>query len=70
MDYLKCMLVFKCLNNLAPPYLLDEFSRSRDFHSYNTRHRDLLRPPLAKQQNIRAPLGSVVLRSGIPYRWT
>ena len=47
-DYLKCMLVFKCLNNLAPPYLLNEFSYSRDFHSYNTRHRDLLRPPLAK----------------------
>ena len=47
-DYLKCMLVFKCLNNLAPPYLLNEFSHSRDFHSYNTRHRDLLRPPLAK----------------------
>ena len=47
-DCLKCMLVFKCLNNLAPPYLLNEFSHSRDFHSYNTRHRDLLRPPLAK----------------------
>ena len=27
-DYLKCMLVFKCLNNLAPPYLLNEFSHS------------------------------------------
>ena len=47
-DYLKCMLVFKCLNNLAPPYLLNEFNHSRDFHSYNTRHRDLLRTPLAK----------------------
>ena len=47
-DYLKCMLVFKCLNNLAPSYLLNEFSHSQDFHSYNTRHRGLLRPPLAK----------------------
>ena len=47
-DYLKCMLVFKCLNNLAPPYLLNEFSHSRDFHSYNTRHRGLLRLPLAR----------------------
>ena len=46
--YLKRMLVFKCLNNLAPPYLLNEFSHSRDFHSYNTHHRDLLHPPLAK----------------------
>ena len=47
-DYLKRTLVFKCLNNLAPPYLLNKFSHSRDFHSYNIRHRDLLRPPLAK----------------------
>ena len=47
-DYLKCMLVFKCLHNLAPPYLLKEFHHSREFHDYNTRHRDLLRPPFAK----------------------
>ena len=36
------------LHGLAPAYLLNEFSRSRDFHSYNTRHRDLLRLPLAR----------------------
>ena len=47
-DYLKCMLVFKCIHGLAPPYLLNEFSRSREYHSYNTRHRDLLRLPLAR----------------------
>ena len=45
-DYLKCMLVFKSLHGLAPAYLLNEFSYSRDFHSYNTRYRDLLRLPL------------------------
>jgi len=47
-DYLKCMLVFKCIHGLAPPYLLNECSCSREYHSYNTRHRDLLRLPLAR----------------------
>ena len=51
-DYLKCMLVFKCIHGLAPPYLLNEFSRSREYHSYtrsyNTRHRDLFRLPQAR----------------------
>ena len=32
----------------APAHLFNEFSHSRDFHSYNTRHRDLLRLPLAR----------------------
>ena len=35
------------LHGLAPAYLLNEFSDARDFHSYNTRHRDLLRLRLA-----------------------
>ena len=47
-DYLKSMLVFKSLHGLAPAYLIAEFSHSRDFHSYNTCHRDLLRLPLAR----------------------
>ena len=47
-DYLKCMLVFKSLDGLAPAYLLNEFSHARDFYSYNTRHRDLLRLLLAR----------------------
>ena len=36
------------LHGLAPAYLLNEFSHSRDFHSYNKRHRDLLRLLLAR----------------------
>ena len=40
--------VFKCLNGLAPVYLLNQFSFSWDYHSYKTRHRDLIRMPLAK----------------------
>ena len=40
--------VFKCLNGLAPVYLLNQFSFSRDYHSYNTRHKDLIRMPQPK----------------------
>ena len=52
-DYLKCMLVFKGLHGMAPAYLLKEFSHTRDIHSYNTRHRDLLSLPLARTTNYR-----------------
>ena len=64
-DYLKCMLVFKCLHNLAPPYML--FHHSREFHDYNTRHRDLLRPPFAKTSKAtftRDQSGTVPNRTG------
>ena len=54
LDYLKSMLVFKSLHGLAPAYLIDEFSHSPDSHSYNTRHRDLLRLPLARTTKYRA----------------
>ena len=40
--------MFKCLNGLAPAYLLHDFHYSCDFHTYNTRNKDLLRLPLAK----------------------
>lgn len=39
---------YKFLNNIAPGYLLDKFHHSGDFHTYNTRGRDLLRPPAAR----------------------
>ena len=47
-EYLKCVLVFKCLHSMAPSYLISEFKHAHEIHSYNTRHHDLLRPPLAK----------------------
>ena len=47
-DYLKCVLVYKSLDGLSPAYLLTEFKHAHQFHTYNTRHRDLLRLPLAK----------------------
>ena len=42
------MLVIKSLHGLALAYLLNEFSHMHDFHSYNTRHKDLFRLPLAR----------------------
>ena len=47
-DYLKCVLVYESLHGLSPAYLLTEFKHAHQFHTYNTRHRDLLRLPLAK----------------------
>ena len=41
-------LLRKCSLSTAPAHLFHEFSHSRDFYSYNTRHRDLRRKPLAK----------------------
>ena len=38
-NFQKCMLVNECLNNLAPPYLLDEFKHSSYYHNYNNRQR-------------------------------
>ena len=46
-SYLICTLVYKCPNNLAPNYLLSDFKRTQEFHTYNTMCKDLLRPPRA-----------------------
>ena len=43
---LKCVLVHKCLHDIAPSYSLSEFRHAHLFHSYNTRSCDLLRPTL------------------------
>ena len=40
--------VFKCVNGLAPAYLLNEFNFSQDFHKYKTRNKDLIRVTRAK----------------------
>ena len=44
----KSILVYKCLNNLAPQYLSDYFSRNHSFHSYNTRRREDIHPSRPK----------------------
>ena len=46
-NYLKCVLVHKCLHGIAPSYLLSEFRHAHLFHGYNTRSY-FLRLPLAK----------------------
>ena len=47
-DCLKCILVFQCMNGLAPSYLRSDFTQAKKYHTYITRHRDLTRLPLAK----------------------
>ncbi len=42
-DFHKCILVYKCRNNLAPSYLVDIFNSNDSVHSYNTRHASQLR---------------------------
>ena len=44
----KCILVYKCLNNLAPPYFYDYFIRNNCIHSHNTRNRNDLHLPAPK----------------------
>jgi len=61
-DYLKYMLVFKCIHGLAPPYLFNELSCSREYHSYNTRHRDLFRLPWQGHPSTRDRLGTTELK--------
>ena len=41
----KCILVYKCLNNLAAPYFCDDFIRNNCIHSHDTRNRNDLQLP-------------------------
>ena len=57
-DYLKCVLVFKCLHGTAPLYLHSQFRYAHQVHAYNTSSHDLLRPPgengyVAKRRSVR-----------------
>ena len=45
----KCILVFKCLNNLVPKYLTQYFKRNADLHNHATRRSNHLRPPKPKR---------------------
>ena len=44
----KCILVFKCLNNLIPKYLTQYFTRNADLHNHATRRSNDLYPPKPK----------------------
>ena len=45
----KATLVFKCLNNLAPAYFKNYFTRNSSYHFYNTRQKQDLHIPKAKR---------------------
>ena len=45
----KCILVFKCLNNLVPKYLTQYFTRNADLHDHATRRNNDLHPPKPKR---------------------
>ena len=45
----KCILVFKCLNNLVPKYLTQYFTRNADLHDHVTRRSNDLHPPKPKR---------------------
>ncbi len=40
------VLMYKCINNLAPHYLCNKFSKRSNIHEYNTRTRELLQIPM------------------------
>ena len=45
----KCILVFKCLNNLVPKYLTQYFTRNADLHDHAIRRNNDLHPPKPKR---------------------
>ena len=45
----KCILVFKCLNNLVPKYFMQYFTRNADLHDHATRRSNDLHPPKPKR---------------------
>ena len=45
----KCILVFKCLNNLAPKYFTQYFTRNADLHDHATKRSNDLHPPKPKR---------------------
>ena len=60
----KCILVCKCLNNLAPAYFCDYFMRNNCIQSHNTRNRNdlhLLTPKLSVGKNTFRYSGLVLL---------
>ena len=56
-NYLKCVLVHKCLHGIAPSYLLSEFRHVHLFCAYNTRTgapNDNLRKNICSEDDLRS----------------
>ena len=49
----KCILAFKCLNNLFSKYLIQFFTRNGAFHDHATRRSNELHPPKPKQRTFK-----------------
>ena len=54
----RCILVFRCLNNLVPDYLCEYFTRNSNIHNYNAREKHDLHLP-----NPNRELGKKTFRS-------
>ena len=67
-NYHKCLLVHKCLHEIASSYLLSEFRHAHLYHGYNTRSRDLLRPPFAKTAKYQGSFRIMALELTTPSR--
>ena len=65
-----CLQIFKSLHGLALVYLLHEFNYSREFHPYNTRHKDQLRLLLAKATKYQSSFryNGAKIWNGLPLR--
>ena len=44
----EAVMMYKCINNLAPSYLCDKFRKRSDIHKSHTRNHDLLQNSLYK----------------------
>ena len=60
-EYLKCVLVYKCLHSMAPSYILSEFRHAHQIHSYNKRGLFLL---------TRCPKCFIILEEILKYYWS
>ena len=43
LDFKDAMMTYKCLNGLAPTYLLERFKKRSQLYNSNTRSKDMLR---------------------------
>ena len=62
----ECILVFKCLNELVPPYLSDYFVKNHIIGTYKTRQRNgihLPNPTLTLRKNTFRCLGAVLFHN-------
>ena len=45
LDFKDAIMTYKCLNGLAPTYLLERFKKRSQLYNFNTRSKDMLQIP-------------------------